>query len=128
MREPLAREVTVLPMTTVVIGLMLGFGGLQELFVRGIWNGERQPFFVGAAGTLVAALLLLAALAMWRRWEVWPRLAALAGALSVAFHVYAALPPERYVGVFALLIGVGIGVVLLAHALRSREGRPHLVP
>ena len=116
-----------LPVTTAVIGIMLGFGGLQELFVRGIWNGERQPLLVGAAGTLASALLLLTALAMWRRWTVWPRLAAFAGALSIAFHVVAALPPERYVGVFALLLGVGIGVVLLAHALRSRERRPHIV-
>ena len=114
-------------MTTAVIGMMLGFGGLQELFVRGIWNGERQPFFIGAAGTFVAALLLLAALAMWRRWTVSPRLAAFAGALSVAFHVYAALPPERYVGVFALLSGVGIGIILLAQALRSCGSRLHLV-
>ena len=116
-----------LPMTTAVIGLMLGFGGLQELFVRGIWNGERQPMLIGAAGALTAALLLLAALAMWRRWAVWPRVAVLAGASSVAFHVSAALPPERNVGAFALMSGVGIGVVLLAHALRSREDRPHLV-
>ena len=116
-----------LPMTTAVIGLMLGFGGLQELFVRGIWNGERQPLFVGAGGAVTSALLLLAALAMWRQWAVWPRLAAFAGALSVVFHTYAALGPERSVGMFALLTGVGIGLVLLVQALRSREERPHLV-
>jgi len=116
-----------MPMTTAVIGLMLGFGALQELFVRGIWNGERQPLFIGAAGAVVSALLLLAALAMWRRWTVWPRLAALAGALSVAFHVYAAVGPERSVGMFAMLSGVGIGVALLVQALRSRETRPHVV-
>ena len=115
------------PITTVVVALLLGFGGLQELFVRGIWNGERQPLLVGATGALVAALLLLSALAMWRRWTAWPRLAAIAGALSVAFHVYGALPPERNVGMLALALGVGIGVVLLAQALRSRERRPHLV-
>ena len=100
-----------LAMTTAVIGLMLGFGGLQELFVRGIWNGEREALVIGAAGAVVSALLLLAALAMWRRWAVWPRLAALAGALSVAFHIYAALPPTRSVGLFALLSGVVIGLV-----------------
>lgn len=115
------------PITTAVAGLLLGFGGLQELFVRGIWNGERQPLVVGAAGALIASLLLLAALAMWRRWAAWPRLAALAGGLSVAFHLYAALPPERNVGMPGMLIGVGIGVVLLARALRARESRPHLV-
>lgn len=113
--------------TTAVAGLLLGFGALQEFFVRGIWNGEREPLLIGATGALIAALLLVAALAMWRRWASWPRLAALAGGLSVAFHVYAALPPTRYVGVLALLLGVGIGVVLLAQAVRARERRPHLV-
>jgi hypothetical protein len=126
-RRSIRIGVTMLPATTAVIGILLGFGGLQELFVRGIWNGERQPFLVGAGGAAVAALLLLAALAIWRRWAVWPRLAAFAGALSVVFHVYAALPPARNVGVFAMLSGVGIGVVLLAQALRSRERRPHIV-
>ncbi len=105
-----------MPMTTVVIGLMLGFGALQELFVRGIWNGEGQPLVVGAAGAVVSALLLLAALAMWRGWSAWPRTAALAGVLSVVFHTYAAFGPERYVGNFALL----------AHALRSRAPRLHV--
>jgi hypothetical protein len=113
-------------MTTAVIGLMLGFGALQELLVRGIWNGEGQPLVIGAAGALVSALLLLAALAMWRGWSAWPRFAALAGALSVAFHAYAALGPERYVGNFALLTGAGIGIALLAQALRSRESGLHL--
>lgn len=124
---PLAWEVTVVPITTVVVGLVLGFGGLQELFVRGIWNGERQPLLIGAAGTLVAALLLLSAFAMWRRWTIWPRLATVVGTLSVAFHAYGALPPARNIGVLALVLGVGIGVVLLGQALRSRESRPRLV-
>jgi hypothetical protein len=116
-----------MPMTTAVIGIMLGFGALQELFVRGIWNGERQPLFVGAVGAMVSALLLVAALSMWRGWKVWPRVAALAGAFSIAFHAYAALGPERSVGMFALLVGVGIGVALLAQALRARDSRPTIV-
>ena len=116
-----------LPITTAVIGFLLGLGGLQELFVRGIWNGERQPLLVGAAGALVSALLLLAALAIWRRWSHWPRIAMLAGALSIVFHVYGALPPERYVGLLAMTLGVGIGVALLAYTIRRRESSLHLV-
>ena len=116
-----------MPMTTAVIGLMLGFGALQELFVRGIWRAEAPSLLIGAAGSVVSALLLVAALAMWRRWDAWPRVAALAGALSVAFHVYAALPPIRIVGNFALVAGVGIGVALLARAIRAREDGLHVV-
>ena len=116
-----------MPLTTAVIGMMLGFGALQELFVRGMWNGEGRPLLIGATGAVVSTLLLLAALAMWRRWGAWPRIAALAGALSIAFHAYAALGPERSVGSFAMLAGVGIGAALLAQALRSRESGPHVV-
>lgn len=47
------------PITTAMVGLLLGFGGLQELFVRGIWNGERQPLLFGATGALIASLLRL---------------------------------------------------------------------
>jgi hypothetical protein len=116
-----------MPTTTAVIGILLGFGALQELFVRGIWNGERHALLIGAAGAVVSALLLVAALAMWRGWRGWSRLAALAGALSITFHAYAALGPERSVGMFALLVGVAIGVALLAQAVRSREGSGTLV-
>ena len=110
-----------LPITTAVIGFLLGVGGLQELFVRGIWNGELQPLLVGASGALVSALLLVAALAIWRRWPQWPRIATMAGALSIAFHLYGALPPERNVGLLAMTLGVGIGIALLASAIRRRE-------
>ena len=116
-----------LPIVTAVIGLLLGFGGLQELVVRGIWNGELQPLLMGVAGALVCALLLVAALAIWRKWPQSPRLAALAGALSIAFHVYGALPPERNVGLMAMAMGVGIGIALLVHALRRREAPLQLI-
>lgn len=104
---------------TAVIGLLLGFGGLQELFVRGILYRELQPFLVGATGALVGAMLLLTALAHWRRWPRWPRLAIAAGSASVLFHVYASRPPERNVGLLAMLLGVGIGLALIVRASRA---------
>jgi hypothetical protein len=117
---PARSEVSVLPLTTAVIGFLLGLGGLREFLVDGIWYGQLQPLLVGAAGALVASLLLLAALAIWRRWSRWPRLAAFAGAVSIVFHVYAALQPERNVGLLAMTLGIGVGVALLAHVRRTR--------
>jgi hypothetical protein len=119
--------VAVLPLATAVIGFLLGLSGLEELFVRGIWYGEPQPLLVGASGALVSTLLLVAALAIWRRWSLWPRIASVAGALSIAFHVYGALPPARNVGLLAMAMGVGIGVTLLSHAIRRRETSLELV-
>jgi hypothetical protein len=108
-----------LSILTAVVGMLLGVGGLQELFVRGIIYRELQPFVVGAMGALVGAFLLLAALAHWRRWSRWPRLAIAAGSASVVFHLYASMPPERNVGLLAMLLGVGIGVTLIVRAARA---------
>jgi hypothetical protein len=116
--HPAHSEVSVLPLTTAVIGFLLGLGGLREFLVDGIWYGQLQPLLVGAAGALVSSLLLLAAVAIWLQWSRWPRLAAFAGALSIVFHLYGALQPGRNVGLLAMTMGVGIGVALLAHARR----------
>ena len=116
-----------LPLTTAVIGFLLGLGGLREFLVDGIWNGQLQPLLVGAAGALVSSLLLLAALAIWLRWSRWPRLATFAGAVSIVFHLYAALQPERNVGLLAMAMGVGLGVALLAHVRRQRAVALQLV-
>jgi hypothetical protein len=115
-----------LPLTTAVIGFLLGLGGLREFLVDGIWYGQLQPLLVGAAGALVSSLLVLAAMAIWLRWSRWPRLATLAGVLSIVFHLYAAVQPERNAGLLAMALGVGIGVVLLAH-VRHRAVELQLV-
>ena len=110
-----------LPLTTAVIGFLLGLGGLREFLVDGIWYGQLQPLLVGAAGALVSSLLLLAAIAIWLRWSRWPSLATSAGAISIVFHLYAALQPQRNVGVLAMALGIGVGVALLAHARRRAQ-------
>lgn len=81
-----------LPITTAVIGFVLGLGGLQELFVRGIWNGELPSLVVGAMGALVSSPLT-----------------------------------GRYVGLLAMMLGVGIGIALLAYTIRHPESSPQLV-
>ena len=116
-----------LPLTTALIGFLLGLGGLREFLVDGIWYGQMQPLLVGAAGALVSSLLLLAAIAIWLRWSRWPALAACAGGLSIAFHLYAGLQPQRNVGRFAMTLGIGVGVALLAHVRRRRDAALELV-
>jgi len=114
----------------VLVSLLLGFGAVQELVVPGIRGGEAQPLAIGLAGTAVSLLLALSGVAHWRRWPSARTLLAAAGALLVAFHAYAALPPHRNVGLLALLVGAGYGVFLLAIALRRTPfdgpSRPHV--
>jgi hypothetical protein len=119
--------VSVLPLTTAVIGFLLGLGGLREFLVDGIWYRQLQPLLVGAAGALVSSLLLLAAIAIWLRWSRWPRLATCAGVLSIVFHLYAALQPQRNVGFLAVTLGVGVGIALLTHVRRRTGGALELV-
>src|SRR5262245_35649627 len=102
----------------VVVGLLLAFGGAQEVVVRGILGGERVPFVVGAIGTAVSLLLSLSGVALWRRWRGARELALLACVLVAVFCVIAALPPPRYVGFAALLVGVGYPAVVATHLLR----------
>ena len=116
-----------LPLATAVIGFLLGLGGLREFLIDGIWNGQLQPLLVGAAGALIASLLLLAAMAIWLRWSRWPRLATFAGTVSIVFYLYAALRPEHNVGLLAMAMGVGIGLTLLAYVRRQRTVALQLV-
>ena len=103
----------------VLVALFLGFGAVEEFVVRGVRGGEVQPLLVGLAGIVVSLLLAASGVALWRRWPSARRLALLAAVSSVVFHVYAALPPHRNVGLLALLVGAGYGLLLLGVALGS---------
>ena len=105
----------------IVVGVLLALGGIQEVVVRGVLGGERIPFLVGTIGTAVAALLSMSGVAIWRNWRGARKLTLLACMLVAAFCVLAALPP-RYVGVPALLLGVGYPLVVNAYLLHSRRG------
>lgn len=111
-----------LALFSILVALFLGFGAVGEFIVRGVRGGEVQPFFVGLAGIIVSLLLAGAGVALWRRWPSARKLVLIAALSSVVFHVYAALPPHRNVGVLALVVGAGYGLVLLGFALGSRNG------
>src|SRR5262245_25992100 len=107
----------------IVVGLILAFGGGQEVIVRGIIGGERIPFIVGAIGTAVSLMLSLSGVALWRRWHGARGLALLACALVALFSVMAALPPPRYVGFAALLLGVCYPFAVGIHLMRQVRGQ-----
>lgn len=113
----------VIAVFSILVALFLGFGAVQEFIMRGVRGGEVQPFLIGLAGIIVSLLLAAAGIAFWRRWQSARRLVLLAAVSSVAFHVYAALPPHRNVGILVLLVGAGYGLVLLWVALSSKGGK-----
>jgi len=106
----------------ILVALFLGYGAVEEFVVRGVYDGEMQPLFVGLVGAGVSVLLLAAGVAHWRRRPSARRLLLVAAVASVLFHVYAALPPHRNVGLLALLVGAGYGLVLLGVGLTTRNG------
>ena len=113
----------VIALLSILVALFVGFGAAQE-FIVGVRGGEVRPLLVGLAGIIVSLLLVASGIAFWRTRTAARRLLIVAAVSSVAFHVYAALPPHRTVGMVALLVGAGYGLVLLAVALSSRSGKP----
>lgn len=108
---------------SILVALLLGLGAVQEFIVRGVRGGEVQPLLVGLIGMAVSVLLATAGIALWRQWAMARRLGILAGLSSIVFYVYEALPPHRKVGMLALILGVGVGILLLAVTLSSKGAK-----
>jgi hypothetical protein len=109
----------ILSVLTILIALLLAFGAAKEFFVRGVEGGEIEPLFIGLVGIIVSALLAISGIALWRRWSTTRQILIVAGTSSILFHVYAALPPHRYVGMLALLLGAGLGLILIGASFTS---------
>ena len=107
----------------ILVALALGFGAVQEIIVAGIIGRQVQPLIIGLIGTVISVLFLISGLAMWRKWPSTRRLVIITAILSILFHVYAALPPHRNVGLPALIIGAGYGLVLLIVMFTSKGKR-----
>jgi hypothetical protein len=114
-----------LALALLVAALLLGFGALQELWIRGIIGGEVQPLVVGAIGAILSCLLAGTGVALWRRPASARRLALGTAAAVSTFHVYAALPPHRNVGLIALLVALIAAGLLVARAMYRESGAPH---
>jgi hypothetical protein len=109
----------ILAVLNILVALVLGFGAVQELIVGGLRDPEAQPF-IGLAGIVVSVLFIISGVAMWRKWPSARRLAIVTAISSIVFHGYAALPPHRIMGLPALIVGVGYGLVLLVITLSSK--------
>ncbi len=108
-----------LSILSTLVALLLAFGAAQELFMRGVAEGDTELLLVGLVGIAVSILIATAGIALWRRWATARKIAIVAGISSVLFHLYAALPPHRYVGMAAVLVGTVIGLVLIGASFRS---------
>ena len=113
----------ILAILTILVGLLVGFGGMQELIVRGIMDHEVYPAILGIIGTISGVLFVVSGIALWRKWPSTRRLIIVTSILSIVFHVYAALPPHRNVGPLALIVGAGYGLMLLIVMLSSKRNR-----
>lgn len=108
----------------ILIGLLLGFGAAQEFIVPGLLDRPVQPFFAGLAGIIISLLFMISGIAIWRKWPSARRLVIITAISSIVFHIYAALPPHRNVGMVALILGAGYGLVLLIITLSSKGKEP----
>lgn len=108
---------------SLIAAALLVYGGVQELYVRGIQGGEGQPFRVGLLGAATAVLLLAAVAWRWRRGAAAARAVRVAAALVIALHLYGALNHDRNVGPFAALVAIGWSVGMLILASRRKPLR-----
>ena len=102
----------------LIAALLLGKAGFDEMLELGIRGGLVQPFWAGVVGMTVSVGIAVAGVAVWQQWKHARTLATVAGVLSIAFHVYGALPPHRNVGIIGAVVGVVIGTVLLLSGRR----------
>jgi nicotinamide riboside transporter PnuC len=107
----------------VIVALLTGFGATQEFIVRGLGYRQLQPFLLSSVGVAVSVLFIISAVAMLRHWAGMRRLVIATGILSIALHVYGAMPPHRNIGYFALLVGAGYGALMLVvFEINRRQG------
>ncbi len=111
-----------LAVLSIIVALFLGYGAVAELWIRGVRGGETQPLVVGIVGTLVSLALAISGFARLRRWDNARQLTIFTAVALIAFHVYAALPPHRNVGILVVLVATVYGLVLLAVSLAGRSG------
>jgi hypothetical protein len=97
----------------MLVALLTGFGAAQQLCVRGLGDQQLQPLLLGLVGMVVSILFATSGIGLWREWFNVRRLIAVTGTLSILFHVYGALPPHRIIGLVALIVGGGYGLLML---------------
>jgi hypothetical protein len=97
----------------LLVALATGSGALQHLIIDGILAQQTQPLLLSLVAIVVSILFVTSGIALFRRWSSVRRLIILTGALSILVHIYGALPPHRNMGVFALIVGAGYGLVML---------------
>ena len=96
-----------------VVALLIGYGALQEFVICGIGDRQIRPLLLSLGGIVVSLLFVTSGIALLRQWRTVRRLIILTGTLSIVLHVYGALPPHRIMGVLALIVGAGYGLVIL---------------
>ena len=65
---PVSQEaLMILAWLNILVALFLGYGAVEEFWVRGVRGGEVQPLVVGLVGACVSALLALSGVRLWRR-------------------------------------------------------------
>ena len=114
----------VLVVLNILVALALGFGAGQEFVIRGILDGQLQPFLLSSAAIVVSVLFIISAIAMWRQWRAVRRLVVLTGVLSILVHIYGSLPPHRNMGILALLVGAGYALVMMLAYHRNSRRNP----
>jgi hypothetical protein len=97
----------------LVVAALTAFGAMQEFIVRAFFKPQLQPLLLSVAGIVVSVLFIISGMAMLRQSRQARGLIFATGVLSILFHVYGVLPPQRNMSYVALFVGAGYGLLLL---------------
>ena len=101
----------VVAILNMVVGLALAFGAAQEGVVGGLMAGRPASFLVGLAGTVTGLLLSASGVALLYGWAHRRGFTLASCFLVAAFSILASLPPQRFLGVVAMLLGIGYPLI-----------------
>jgi hypothetical protein len=96
----------VVAILNVVVGLALAFAAAQEGVVGGLMAGRPASLLVGIAGTVTSLLLVASGVASLYGGAHRRGFTLTSCLLVAAFSTIASLPPHRYLGVLAMLLGI----------------------
>src|SRR5215470_7898489 len=98
----------------IVLSAVLAFGAVKEL-LAGILDGEVIPIAIGGLGLMVCVACAWVSLAGARGVAIRSWIPIASAGLVAAFHVVAALPPHRIVGVVVALIALVLAALMLVN-------------
>lgn len=103
----------------IVFSLFVGAGAANEIIIGWFRLHDTTALVIGVVGVAIDLLSIASAMLLWQRSSAASRLAIIAGALAIVFHLVIGLPPVRVAGYLATIVGIALGTLLIYEGSRG---------